>query len=159
MHVRGWWAHLLAQKRSSRRVGRQGLLGSPLADLLELVLNKVLQGSELRLAAATSVHVILICNKPVVSGTWEGLQPQAKSTQGWHQNQRCLPWPSERLRTLSGAQGASSHPLEVCRSRAYPKESSIGQGWALTIHLGCRNPLRLWYPRVVRRQKDLSNPV
>lgn len=61
-------AHLPAQQRSRGRCGGQGLLRGPLADLLELVLNKVLQGRELRLAAATSVHVIFICNEPVVSG-------------------------------------------------------------------------------------------
>lgn len=40
-----------------------------MAGLLNLVLDKVLQGSEFQLAAATSVHVILICNEPHVRGT------------------------------------------------------------------------------------------
>lgn len=44
-----------------------------MAGLLNLVLDKVLQGSEFHLAAATSVHIILICNKPHVKGT-EGSQ-------------------------------------------------------------------------------------
>ena len=71
----GWAAHLLAQQCTSGRGCRQGLLRGPLAHFLELVLNKVFQGSELCLAAATSVHIVLICNEPVVSGAWESLQP------------------------------------------------------------------------------------
>lgn len=67
-------AHLRAQQRSSWG-SRQGLLSGPLADFLEFVLNKVFQGSELGLTAATSVHIILICNEPALSGAWEGLQP------------------------------------------------------------------------------------
>lgn len=39
-----------------------------MAGLLNLVLDKVLQGSEFHLAAATSVHIILICNKPMSKG-------------------------------------------------------------------------------------------
>lgn len=104
-----WWqragAHLLAQQCSGGRGGGQGLLRGPLADLLELVLDEVLQGSELRLAAATSVHVVLICNEPVVSEAWEGLQPPAESTQGWHQNQRHLPQPSHSSREHSQSLG------------------------------------------------------
>lgn len=61
-------AHLLAQQRSGSRGGGQGLLWGPMAGLLNLVLDKVLQGSEFHLAASTSVHVILICNKPEVRG-------------------------------------------------------------------------------------------
>lgn len=91
--VSGWWAYLLTQQRSSRRGGRQGLLGSPLADLLELVLNKVLQSSKLRLAAAASMHIVLICNKPEVSGAWQGFQAQAKSTQGGIRTRSAFPGP------------------------------------------------------------------
>lgn len=42
----------------------------PVAGLLNLVLDKVFQGSEFHLAAATSMHIILICNKThYVKGT------------------------------------------------------------------------------------------
>lgn len=71
-------AYLLAQQCSGRRGGRQGLLRGPVAGLLNLVLDKVLQGSELHLAAAASVHVILICNESHVRGTGgsQGLIPR-----------------------------------------------------------------------------------
>jgi hypothetical protein len=76
-------------------------LGNSLASLLNFVLNKILQGSELRLAATTSVHIILICNKPTVRRAGSGgnnqgpnqfaLQPQTRINQGWHQNQVSAP--------------------------------------------------------------------
>lgn len=118
MCVDVWWqverAYLLAQQRSSSRGGRQGLLRGPLADFLEFVLNKVFQGSELGLAAATSVHIVLICNKPVLSGAWEGLQPQAK--------------PTERCHRTTG----TFQPLVTCGRGAHPRENSIQQVGAPT---------------------------
>lgn len=71
--------HLLAQQRTGSRGCRRGLLGGPLAHLLELVLNKVFQGSELCLAAATSVHVVFICKEPVVTGAREASRPGGPS--------------------------------------------------------------------------------
>lgn len=68
-------AHLPTQQRS-RRGGGQGLLRRPLAGLLELVLNEVLQGGELCLATAASVYVVLICKVPTVRGTGGGSSPR-----------------------------------------------------------------------------------
>lgn len=80
-------AHLPTQQRGGRG-GGQGLLRRPLAGFLELMLNEVLQGGELCLAAATSVHVVLICKKPTVRGTGAGgALVLGTPSQGWHQNQ------------------------------------------------------------------------
>lgn len=107
--------YLLTQQRSSIG-GRQGLLGHPLADLLELVLNKVLQGGELRLAAATSVHVILICNEPAVSGAWEGFQPQADAPKGGIRTRDAFPSPPKGAENTLGSPGsqAFSGGLQQC---------------------------------------------
>lgn len=75
-------AHLPTQQRS-RRGGGQGLLRRPLAGLLELVLNEVLQGGELCLATAASVYVVLICKVPTVRGTG-GVPVLGTPIQGWH---------------------------------------------------------------------------
>lgn len=83
-------AHLSTQQRG-RRSGGQGLLRHPLAGFLELMLNEVLQGGELCLAAATSVHVVLICKEPTVRGTGEGTLVLGTPSQGWHQNQAPTP--------------------------------------------------------------------
>ena len=131
--------YLLTQQRSSRSGGRQGLLGHPLADLLKLVLNKVLQGGELRLAAATSVHVIFICNEPAVSGAWEGFQPQADTPKGGIRTRGAFPSPPKGAENTLGSPGCQAPSPEVCSS-AHPRKSSIQQGITLTIHLGCRDP-------------------
>lgn len=84
-------AHLPTQQRGGRG-GGQGLLRRPLAGFLELMLNEVLQGGELCLAAATSVHVVLICKKPTVRGTGGGgALVLGTPSQGWHQNQTPTP--------------------------------------------------------------------
>lgn len=101
----GGGAHLPTQQRS-RRGGGQGLLRRPLAGLLELVLNEVLQGSELCLAAAASVHVVLICKEPTVRGTGGGSGPR------------------------------HTHPGVALEPGACPRESHIWEEAALTIHLG-----------------------
>lgn len=135
-------AHLLAQQCTGSRGCREGLLRGPLAHLLELVLNKVFQGSELRLAAATSVHIVLICNEPVVGAAREGLQR-------WVPLEAAAPSPalSEGLRKLLEAQGASPHPLGICRSGVHPRESRIQQVVAPTVQLGCGEPQRLLWPK------------
>ena len=75
-------AHLPTQQ-CGRRGGGQGLLRCPLASFLEFVLNEVLQGGELCLAAAASVHIVLICKEPTVRGTG-GAPVLGTPTQGWH---------------------------------------------------------------------------
>lgn len=61
-----------------------------MAGLLDLVLDKVLQGSKFHLAAATSVHIILICNKTDVKGPRGNqaliqlpFKAETRDTQGW----------------------------------------------------------------------------
>lgn len=59
-----------------------------MAGLLNLVLNKILQGGELRLAAAASVHIVLICNEPAVSRAWEGGGWAARAPSGFSSSPR-----------------------------------------------------------------------
>jgi hypothetical protein len=86
-----------------------------MAGLLNLVLDKVLQGSEFHLAAATSVHIVLICNKPYVKGTVGNqvviqlpFKAETGDTQGWPQTRVGMP----------AHPGATGNTLEEHKSKA-----------------------------------------
>lgn len=127
----GVGAHLLAQQRTSSRGCRRGLLGGPLAHLLELVLNKVFQSSELRLAAATSVHVVLICKEPVVTGAREASRPGGPSA---------AKVASPASHGGPGCQPPSSKVLQR------GTEGSTQQAAGCPIQVGCGDPLTLCIP-------------
>lgn len=108
-------AHLLTQQcGSGSRGGGQGLLRDPLAGFLELVLNEVLQGGELRLASAASVHVVLIWGSLQSAGPG-GTAAPATSNRATAEPQAPSPGP-RGLQTLWGARGASPTPREGYRS-------------------------------------------
>lgn len=135
----------------------------PMAGLLNLVLDKVLQGSEFHLAAATSVHIILICNKPDVkelgairasSTSFPSRLRQEISKDGPKPELVCLltqDMEGNILEYIQGWGSLGSNPILYRSTEARPpRETSILHRVTLTTHLSCKGTMKLSYLKCPR---------